>query len=149
MIDIRKVDHIGIRISDRDASVAFYEKLGFAFVSGIAYEDGHPIVLQNASGLTLNLLGPANTFAGQNILMDRDDKYPGITHFAIKTGDIAATESALAAAGIAISDRRRFMGVSTVFIRDPDRNVIEIVGEGPDVADLILAYEREQADPEA
>lgn len=141
MIDIQKVDHIGIRISNRDVSVAFYESLGFEFVSGIAYDQGHPIVMRHTNGLTVNLLGPANLFAGQNILMDRADKYSGITHFAVKVGDIAATETTLAQAGIPISDRRHFMGVSTVFIRDPDRNVIEIVGEGPDVADLILAYE--------
>ena len=29
MIDIQKVDHIGIRISDREVSVGFYESLGF------------------------------------------------------------------------------------------------------------------------
>ena len=41
------------------------------------------------------------------------------------------------------------MGVTSVFIRDPDRNVIEIVGEGPDGADLILAFEaRQKADAE-
>lgn len=97
--------------------------------------------MRHPSGLVLDLLGPANIMPGENILMDRPDKYPGVTHFAIKVGSNAATEDSLAAAGIPISDRRHFMGVSTVFICDPDRTVIEIVGEGPDVADLILAYE--------
>ena len=41
------------------------------------------------------------------------------------------------------------MGVTSVFIRDPDRNVIEIVGEDPDIADLIPAFEaRQRADAE-
>lgn len=145
MLDIKHVDHIGIRISDRETSVAFYEKLGFHFVAGAKYEEGHPIVMRHDSGLVVNLLGPANGMQGENILMDRPEKYPGITHFAIKVGSIKATEEALDAAGIPISDRRHFMGVSTVFIRDPDRNVIEIVGEGPDVAELILAFEAKGA----
>ncbi len=100
--------------------------------------------MRHPGGLVVNLLGPANGMQGENILMDRPEKYPGITHFAIKVTSIAATEESLANAGIAISDRRHFMGVSSVFIRDPDRNVIEIVGEGPDVADLIVAFEAKQ-----
>ena len=81
--------------------------------------------------------------------MDKPSKYPGITHFAIKVRSIEATEVFLEEAEIPISARRHFMGVTSVFIRDPDRNVIEIVGEGPDVADLILTFEaREKADEE-
>lgn len=145
MIDISHVDHIGIRISVRETSVAFYEKLGFRFVAGANFDQGHPIVMRHENGLVVNLLGPANTMAGENILMDRPVKYPGITHFAVKVRDIKATEAALAEAEIPISDRRHFMDVHSVFIRDPDRNVIEIVGEGPDVAELILAYEAQEA----
>ena len=32
MLDIKNFDHIGIRISNRDNSVAFYELLGFELV---------------------------------------------------------------------------------------------------------------------
>ncbi len=141
MLDISHVDHIGIRISDREISVAFYEKLGFHFVAGANFDQGHPIVMRHDNGLVVNLLGPANIMQGENVLMDRPEKYPGITHFAVKVRNIKATEAALGKAGIPISDRRHFMDVHSVFIRDPDRNVIEIVGEGPDVADLILAFE--------
>ena len=144
MLDIVRVDHVGIRISDRDASVAFYEALGFSIVTSAGFDAGHPIVMRHKDGLVFNLLGPANTGQGENILMDRDVKYPGITHVAIKVGSIEDTEAALADAGIAISDRRSFMGVDAVFVRDPDRNVIEIIGPGPDVADLIAEHEREE-----
>ena len=149
MLDIKRVDHIGIRISDRERSVAFYEQLGFHFVAGANYDAGHPIVMRHDSGLVVNLLGPANGMPGENILMDRPEKYPGITHFAIKVGSIKAVKEGLARAGIPISDRRQFMGVSTVFIRDPDRNVIEIVGEGPDVSELIVAFEAKEAEAAA
>ena len=144
MLEIDGVDHIGIRISDRDASVAFYEQLGFGFVAGAAFDEGHPIVLRHPSGLVVNILGPANAGQGDNILMDKDLKYPGITHFAIKVRSIEATEAFLEEAAIPITSRRHFMGVTSVFIHDPDNNVIEIVGEGPDVADLILAFETSQ-----
>ena len=149
MSDISALDHLGIRISDRDVAVSFYEKLGFAFVAGAAFEAGHPIVMRHSSGLVVNILGPANAGQGDNILMDKADKYPGITHFAVKVRSIEATEAFLKEACIPITSRRKFMGVSSVFIHDPDNNVIEIVGEGPDVADLILAYEaREKEDAE-
>jgi len=140
MLDIQRYDHIGIRISDREIAVAFYEGLGFEFIAGAAFDQGHPIVMKHPSGMVFNLLGPANTGQGENILMDRPNKYPGITHVAVKVASIEATEKMLAKAGIPISDRREFMGTKALFIRDPDRNVIEIIGPGPDVAELILAH---------
>lgn len=149
MLDIASIDHIGIRISDRDAAVSFYQTLGFKFVAGAAFDQGHPIVLRHPGGLVINILGPANAGQGDNILMDKKEKYPGITHFAIKVRSIEETEAFLHKAQIKITSRRQFMGVSSVFIHDPDQNVIEIVGEGPDVADLILAFEaRTKADAE-
>jgi len=140
MLDIQKIDHVGIRIAERDSSVAFYQALGFAIVTEAGYKDGHPIVMRHPSSIVINLLGPANTMPGENILMDRPDKRPGITHFAIKIVSIEATENMLEKAGITISDRRSFMGTKALFIRDPDRTVIEIIGEGPDVANLIAAH---------
>ena len=141
MLDSASIEHIGIRISDRDVSVTFCETLGFCFFAGAAYDQGRPIVIRHPSGLVVYLLGPANVMQGENILMDRPDKYPGITHVALKMKDIAGTEKALAKAGIPIPDRRHFMGMSTIFIRDPDRNLLELVGEGPDVATLITTFE--------
>ena len=140
MLDIQKIDHVGIRIGEHDRSVSFYEALGFSIVTEAGYEDGHPIVMRHPSGMVVNLLGPANTMPGENILMDRPDKRPGITHFAVKVTSIEATETMLGKAGIEVTDRRSFMGVDALFVRDPDRTVIEIIGPGPDVADLISQH---------
>ncbi|MGI9425925.1 MAG: VOC family protein [Hyphomicrobiaceae bacterium] len=140
MLDIQKIDHVGIRIGERDRSVSFYQALGFSIVTEAGYKDGHPIVMRHPSGLVVNLLGPANTMLGENILMDRSDKRPGITHFAVKVASIEATNEMLDEADIAITDRRSFMGVDALFVRDPDRTVIEIIGPGPDVADLIAKH---------
>ncbi len=137
MLDIANFDHIGIRISDRAASVAFYEQLGFEMIADGGYDKGHPLVMLHPSGININLLGPANAKAGENILMDDPKKYPGITHLAVKVRDADATEAFVDERGITITGRREFRGTKTIFIRDPDRNVLELVGPGPSVAELI------------
>jgi catechol 2,3-dioxygenase-like lactoylglutathione lyase family enzyme len=137
MLGIQKVDHVGIRISDKHRSTQFYENLGFELVVDSGFDDGHPIVMRHASGLVFNLLGPATKGQGENILMDVDDKYPGYTHVAVKIDSIEDAERFFADQGIQITGRREFRGVKAVFIRDPDRNVLEIIGPGPDVVDLI------------
>ena len=137
MLDIQRFDHIGIRISDRDRSVAFYEGLGFEMIVDGGYAAGHPLVMLHPSGININLLGPATAMAGENILMDEDEKYPGITHIALQVADAEATERFVTEAGIGITGRRDFRGVKTIFIRDPDRNVLELIGPGPSAAENI------------
>ena len=140
MLDISNFDHIGIRISDRGKSVAFYELLGFRLIADGGYDNGHPLVMLHPSGLNINLLGPATARAGENVLMDEAQKYPGITHLAVKVKDDEATEAFIVANGIPITGRREFRGTRTIFIRDPDRNVLELVGPGPSVAELIAEH---------
>lgn len=137
MLDIANFDHIGIRISDRAASVAFYEKLGFEMIADGGFDHGHPLVMLHPSGININLLGPATAGGGRNVLMDEDEKLPGITHLAVKVKDADAIEAFVTAEGITITGRRAFRGTKTIFIRDPDRNVLELVGPGPSVASLI------------
>lgn len=143
MLEISNFDHIGIRIGDREKSVAFYELLGFKLIADGGYDKGHPLVMLHPSGLNINLLGPATQKAGENVLMDMPEKYPGITHLAVKVRDAEATERFVRENGIAITGRRTFRGTKTIFIRDPDRNVLELVGPGPAVADLIAEHVHE------
>ena len=126
MLGIEKVDHVGIRVSDKGQSIAFYEGLGFALLSDTGFEDGHPVIMQHPSGVVLNLLGPSNTGNDKNILMDVDEKYPGITHVSFKIASMEATKRFLAEGGIPLSGEFDFKGMHAVFIRDPDRNVIEL-----------------------
>ena len=140
MLDIANFDHIGIRISDRDTSVAFYELLGFELIADGGYSAGHPLVMLHPSGININLLGPATAKPGENILMDEKPKYPGITHLAVKVADAEAAEAFVTENDIAITGRREFKGTKTIFIRDPDRNVLELVGPGPAVAELIAEH---------
>ena len=138
MLDIEKVDHIGIRVSDKTVSIAFYEKLGFQTVFDIGFENGHPIIMRHPSGVVLNLLGPADMPNDKNILMDVGEKYPGITHVSFKVASIAAAKHFLTAQGIALSGQFSFKDLQAIFIRDPDRNVIELdayIGAEPETRD--------------
>jgi lactoylglutathione lyase len=115
--------HIGIRVADYARSRAFYEKLGFEHHWGPQGPDS-VAAMRHPCGVELNFIVNANPAVPiENILMDIPEKHPGITHFALRIEDVAATEAALTAAGIPLSGKR---GTISVFIRDPDRNVIEL-----------------------
>ena len=138
MLDIVKIDHVGIRVSDRDAALKFYELLGYELMAdGLKANGGfdhrHPLILQHKSGIVLNLLGQVSAKAGENVLMDEEDKYPGYTHMALHVSSVSAAEKMFEENGIAITGRHQFKGINTIFVRDPDRNVVEIVEHsGPD-----------------
>jgi hypothetical protein len=82
--------------------------------------------MQHPSSVLLNLLGPGNASAGGNILMDTEDKHPGITHVSFKISSMTETGAFLYEKDIAISGSFSFMGMDAIFIRDPDMNVIEL-----------------------
>jgi lactoylglutathione lyase len=126
MLGIESVNHIGIRITDKSVSIPFYQSLGFQFNSDAGFEQGHPIILRHPSGVVINLLGPANSREGNNILMDVEKKYSGITHFALTVSSLEETKAYLAENDIPLTGSFSFGNMSAVFIRDPDRNVIEL-----------------------
>jgi len=117
--------HIGIRVHDLARTRAFYERLGFVWAWGPTGPE--PVAaMTHPGGLELNFIVNAPDAARPNILMDAPEKYPGITHIALRIADVAATEQALNAAGIAISGKR---GAVALFIRDPDGTVIELAAD--------------------
>ena len=126
MLDIQSVNHVGIRIGDKQQSIGFYSVLGFELISDHGFEDGHPIVMKHPSGVVLNLLGPATADDGRNILMDVDEKYTGITHVALTVSSLDDAKAFVDDNGIAITGSFSFGNMSAIFIRDPDRNVIEL-----------------------
>jgi lactoylglutathione lyase len=130
MLDIQAVNHVGIRVADKVVSIAFYELLGFELLSDVGFEKGHPVIMKHASGVVINLLGPATTDLGSNILMDVDEKHPGITHVALTVTSLDATRTFLSASDIEITGSFSFGEMSAIFIRDPDRNVIELDAYG-------------------
>lgn len=135
MLNILKIDHVGIRVREKQRAVDFYEGLGFALIVDNGFEKGHPIMLRHPSGIVLNLLGPATEEIDENVLMDVDRKYAGYTHMALKIASLEDTEAFLAEKGIAITGRFTFKDMRSLFIRDPDRNVIELdayAGDDPE-----------------
>ncbi len=135
MLAIEKVDHVGIRVSNKQDSIAFYETLGFRLITDVGFEKGHPVILQHASGDVLNLLGPADESPSANILMDIDAKHAGITHVSYKIASIEEAKSFLESQHIPLTGEFSFKGLHAIFIRDPDRNVIELdayAGDEPD-----------------
>ena len=126
MLGIESVNHIGIRIRDKSTSVSFYELLGFELAVDAGFEEGHPLIMRHPSGVVLNLLGPANVNETRNILMDVDDKHTGITHFALTVASLDDAKAFMSEHDVKITGSFSFGNMSAIFIRDPDRNVIEL-----------------------
>lgn len=126
MLDIENVNHIGVRIKDKSRSIAFYKLLGFKFATDAGFEEGHPIIMEHPSNVVINLLGPSNVSENQNILMDGEEKYTGITHVALTVRSLEDAKTFMEINEIKITGSFSFGGMSAIFIRDPDRNVIEL-----------------------
>src|SRR5262245_13161613 len=126
-IPILGLAHIGIRVHDLERSVRFYELLGFTKTVGPIGPE--PVaILDHPSGVEVNLVLNAPSASEPNILMDVPDKHPGVTHFALLCPDIKAAKQMLGAAGIPLSGGpvQFETGAQAIFVRDPDRNVIEL-----------------------
>ena len=81
MLYIQKIDHVGIRIREKQCSIAFYEDLGFELIVDTGFEKGHPIMMQHPSGVVLSLLGPSSESKDENIPDGCRDTLHGIhTH---------------------------------------------------------------------
>ena len=130
-IPIMGLSHIGIRVKDLERSMRFYELLGFTKTIGPIGPE--PVaILHHPSGLELNLILNASNANEPNVLMDVPEKHPGITHLALLCPDITAAKEMLEAAGIRLSGGPvRFSSeMKGIFVRDPDRNVIELDQRG-------------------
>ena len=140
MLNIESVNHVGIRVSDKERSIDFYQGLGFDLLSDAGFEQGHPVIMKHPSGVVLNLLGPATTSVGENILMDVEAKYSGITHVALTVTSLPEAKEFIERVGIAVTGSFSFGNMSAIFIRDPDRNVIELDAYGGSGGDDLTGY---------
>src|SRR5947199_301262 len=141
-IAIERVDHIGIRVRDLDRALEFYGVLGFTLHHRATGDD--VAIIRNEHGVELNLVFNANSGdRADNILMDVPEKFPGYTHIALRVTSIPATLATLKANGIAITQGPVSFGDAgqvSVFIRDPDRNVIELRGRDQGAVEGVTRY---------
>jgi len=127
MMPIEAIDHIGVRITDPARALAFYAVLGFEPILSVDFDA--VLILKNSAGVEINLIvNGVDLHGGKNILMDMPDKHPGITHVAFKVADIQQAIALLGAHQIAITQGPVSFGDGhvSVFVRDPDRNTIEL-----------------------
>jgi catechol 2,3-dioxygenase-like lactoylglutathione lyase family enzyme len=135
-IRIERVDHIGIRVKDAAVAIKFYAVLGFDYVRKA---DGDDVtIIRNPDGVEINLVHNSNDAnGGKNILMDVPVKYPGYTHVALRVASVKDTIAALKDNGITITQGPVKFGEDggvSVFVRDPDRNVVELRGRDESAA---------------
>jgi lactoylglutathione lyase len=137
-IDIPRVDHIGVRVRDLERAMRFYEMLGFR----LHYKANNDAVavVRNAHDVELNLVFNANAGApDKNVLMDVSEKYPGWTHVALRVASIRDTIETLRKHNVRITQGPVSFGRDghvSVFVRDPDMNVVELRGREEDLSSI-------------
>src|SRR5207247_9492247 len=100
-VELRGINHIGIRVRELERSREFYHRLGFELVW---HSETHRVAgLRNAAGVELNLIiNSDDDNGGKNILMDVAPKYPGYTHASFRVPSMVDPGRALGAEALAL-----------------------------------------------
>lgn len=130
MAIFKSLGHIALRVNDLDASVAFYNAIGFPEVLRLLNKEGNPwIVYHRVSDDVFIELFPGG---------DGDPSPPertGLMHLCLTVEDIDAAEAKLGEAGISLmrprTPGRGVDGNRGMWIADPDGNQIEIMEMAP------------------
>ena len=131
-VEIVGVAHLGIRVAEFERSRHFDEQLGFRHIAG-PFEHEPVAILENAAGVEINLVVNASPVSSTNVLMDVPEKHAGYTHVALLVPSLDDTLTRLGLLGIELSGGPVTFpnGSRAVFVRDPDRNVIELHERAP------------------
>ncbi|CAD5106199.1 VOC family protein [Zestomonas carbonaria] len=119
-------DHIGIRVSDKDRAMSFYQALGFVESASFPLFEANEML--SPDGVRINLIfNGARVPDAHNVLLDAPVKLPGVTHPAFIVDDLHALEAWLDEQGIVVTEGPHHIGPRRIalFIRDPDGNVLE------------------------
>jgi lactoylglutathione lyase len=124
--------HINLKVSDLQASIDFYTKLGFPEFLRLTQTDGRPwiVYMRITDELYIELLPGGTGRAG-------DQQATGLNHLCLTTPDIEMTLAELAKAGIEptspLDPKRRGVDRNRgCWIVDPDGNRIEVMEMAPD-----------------
>jgi catechol 2,3-dioxygenase-like lactoylglutathione lyase family enzyme len=96
--------------------------------------------MKNDKNVEINIIFNANNNNNNNnILMDEVEKFPGYTHVAFRVDSIKSTIEKLNKNNIKITQGPVAFGQDghvSVFLRDPDRNTLELRGRAEDLSAL-------------
>ena len=121
---IRGLHHIAILCSDREASLRFYETLGFAlYESHPRPERQDEILMMRGHGIMLELFVSKN-----NPMRVSGPEAYGLRHLALKVADADTVREKLITAGYEPEPIRTdtFNGKKLFFVKDPDGLPIEL-----------------------
>jgi lactoylglutathione lyase len=126
--------HIGLRVTDLEHSLAFYEAIGYGVVG---------CVPETPIGHLTMLKLPDDEFVTIELVHDAKPVVRGtdVSHLVVKVESMADTLEALASQGIEPADpgQESEDGLKTAFVADPDGRRIELVQWPPGHADGMTA----------
>ncbi|WP_197025308.1 VOC family protein [Nocardioides sp. URHA0032] len=154
MITVRRFWHVGINVTDMDATIEFYEKIGFEVVQDKEVDDANlarAFMFDGASKLRFAHMRLPNDSADEALLdliqwhderaagrSQTDLIHPGLCRFSILTDDIQGEYDRLSATGVkflsepqAVMDADGTTGWKLLFAEDPDGTLfhfVELVG---------------------
>lgn len=128
MFKISGYEHIGVRVTDKAAAIAFYRRIGFYTDPAEESAEHEAVGLVNDAGVRINLIYNGVKRPGnRNILMDEPRRHPGFTHPAFIVDSLDSVMQHMHEQGVRITEGPLELGKRrrACFIRDPDGNVIE------------------------
>ncbi|MEO0739720.1 MAG: VOC family protein [Cyanobacteria bacterium J06649_12] len=134
-MQIKRLDHIGLRVMHVDRVMEFYQTLGFMVIR--KDEKERVFVVKHPSGIEINLIARGDlAHEQQNILMDGEERYAGYTHYAIAVASVDEAQAFLESRHIEITEGPVTFGDGkrSILVRDPDLNVLEFTQLPPQVS---------------
>lgn len=136
-MNIKRLGHLLLRVSDLDVSLAFYrDVLGFELV-----ERGDKKHKQ-AAFLSLGESGHAVDLVEVDRALLADSSFSSLHHFALQVDSVDGLRDAyfeLIDSGVKILKATDHVTQKSIFIRDPDDNIVEIYYELPEALAMFRA----------
>jgi catechol 2,3-dioxygenase-like lactoylglutathione lyase family enzyme len=145
-MSILGLDHAGVTVSSLDRSLAFYEGLlglavhAVSLVESPEIDDvvGHPGARLRIADMALPAGGVLELIQyelPQHDPVTAGHTQPGTSHIALRVTGLHELHGRLVAAGadlissrpVPITGSRAFAGVTVLYVRDPDGNVLELI----------------------
>lgn len=141
---IRNPDHVTVAVTDRDAAIEFFGRLGFTLGHVTTIDGGEPARYMGmpdmvAEHITLPLEGSDPHFELQLLVFDPEPgadpgllpsnlRRRGYNHLALRVDDIAETTDRLLAAGVRmLSDEMDYISRKLRFFEGPEGITLELV----------------------